>query len=316
MRDLDLKTLRLFVGVCEHGQLRQAAEAAHIEPSAVSKRLAQLEERLGLPLLTRGRRGAQPTAAGLTLLEHARALLYQQERLAADLAAFRGGLRGLVRVAASVSAIAESLTADVAAFLREAEHAQLQVDIEEQVSSSIVEQVQAGRAALGVCWAQVDFGRLATRPYRRDRLVLAVPARHPLARERVLRFEDSLAHDQVALGPHTAVYRLLHRAAAEAGQTLRCRATVSNFDAAFRVVAAGLGVAVVPRELGLLHAAGGALVLVELSNPWAERRFAICHRAGDELSPVAARLADWLQARAAADQGLGQQNYQNDSKKE
>lgn len=68
MRDIDLKTLRLFVAVCDHRNIARAAEEAHIEPSAISKRIAQLENELGVPLLLRSRRGVQPTAAGNALL--------------------------------------------------------------------------------------------------------------------------------------------------------------------------------------------------------------------------------------------------------
>lgn len=76
MRDLDLKSLRLLVAVCDCRNIKHAAAQEHIEPSAISKRIAQLEASLGTPLIVRGRRGVQPTPAGESLLEHARALLY------------------------------------------------------------------------------------------------------------------------------------------------------------------------------------------------------------------------------------------------
>ena len=75
MRDLDLTTLRLFVSVCETGNIARAGEKASIVGSAISKRLAQLEDTVGTPLLVRKRHGVQPTAAGQTLLEHARTML-------------------------------------------------------------------------------------------------------------------------------------------------------------------------------------------------------------------------------------------------
>ncbi len=74
MHDFDLKTLRLLVSVCEHGNMGRAAREEHIEPSAISKRIAQLESEFGVPLLTRSRRGVQPTAAGLALIEHVRSV--------------------------------------------------------------------------------------------------------------------------------------------------------------------------------------------------------------------------------------------------
>lgn len=61
MRDLDLKSLRLLVSVCDHGNIKDAALHEHIEPSAISKRLAQLEDALGTQVLTRSRQGEAPS---------------------------------------------------------------------------------------------------------------------------------------------------------------------------------------------------------------------------------------------------------------
>ena len=72
MRDLDLTTLRLYVSVCETGNMSRAAEKSNMVASSVSKRLAQLENTVGATLFMRKRRGVVPTPAGETLLEHAR----------------------------------------------------------------------------------------------------------------------------------------------------------------------------------------------------------------------------------------------------
>src|SRR4051812_45351260 len=117
MRDLDLVTLRLFVAVCETCNIARVAEKSNIVPSAVSKRLAQLEATVGLPVLTRKRHGVAPTAAGRTLLEHAREMLASAARIEHDMDAFASGVRGQVRILASTSAMAEWLPDDVASFL-------------------------------------------------------------------------------------------------------------------------------------------------------------------------------------------------------
>ena len=98
MRDIDIKTLRLFVAVCDHANMARAAEREHIEPSAISKRIAQFEGDLGTPLLLRSRRGVQPTPAGLTVLEHARNVLFTLDRIATDAATFSTGVKGYVRL--------------------------------------------------------------------------------------------------------------------------------------------------------------------------------------------------------------------------
>ncbi|MEO8312012.1 MAG: LysR family transcriptional regulator [Caldimonas sp.] len=299
MRDIDLKTLRLFVAVCDCRSMARAAEQEHIEPSAISKRIAQLEDDLGVELLMRGRRGVQATPAGLALLEHARNVVFTMDRIVADAASFSGGMQGHVRLIATASAIAEALLDDIASFMREPDNANIRVDIEERFSRDLVREVRDGNASLGVCWDHVDFAGLAHRNYRRDRLALAVYAGHPLAGRASIGFEETLAFDHVGLPPSTAVHTMLQRAAARSGRTVSYRVVVSSFDAALRVVAADLGVSVVPLEVGRRSAAAADIELIAIDDAWAERRFAICFRSAEALPPASLRLAEHLEARAA-----------------
>jgi DNA-binding transcriptional LysR family regulator len=301
VRDIDLKTLRLFVAVCDHRNIARAADEAHIEPSAISKRIAQLEADLGVPLLSRSRRGVEPTGAGIAMLEHARNVLFTLERIGNDVAAFGGGLRGRVSVCASASAMAEALLDDIAAFMREPGNANIRVDVEERLSSDLVRQLREGAASVGVCWDNVDLQGLQHRPYRRDRLALAVHPDHPLATEPHLNFEATLAYEHVGLLPSTAVHIMLQRAAASAGKTLSYRVIVSSFDAAFRVVAAGLGISVVPVEVAATYQAVFGVKVIPLVDAWAERRFVVCFKGFDLLQPAAQRMVEHLTSRARAE---------------
>src|SRR5574337_61129 len=298
MRDIDTRTLRLFAAVCEHQNMARAAEQEHIGPSAVSKRIAQLEAELGVPLLLRSRRGVQPTPAGAALLEHARNVLFTMERLATDVAAFGSGVKGHVRLIATASAIAESLLDDIALFMREPANRNIKVDIEERFSRDLVRQLREGGASVGVCWDSVDLQGLQHRPYRHDRLALAVHADHPLAHRKSLRFEQTLDFEHVGLSPSAAVHIMLQRAAARVGRTVSYRVIVSNFDAAFRVVAANLAISVIPLEVGGPHAAVLGLKVIPLTDSWAQRSFAVCYRDFDALQPAAQRMVDHLVQRA------------------
>jgi len=298
MRDLDIKSLRLLVAVCDHGNIKEAAAQEHIEPSAISKRIAQLEHALGTPLLVRGRRGVVPTPACQAVLEHARSLLFTLERIEADAAAFAGGIKGHVRLVASVSAIAESLLEDLAAFMRNPANRSIRVDIEERLSRDVVRLVGEGSASIGVCWDSIDFGGLQHLPYRTDELALAVHAEHPLARHRSLRFEQTLEFEYVGLPPETAVHTMLHRAAARAGRTMNYRVVVSSFDAALRVVAAGLGIGVIPRQVTRGVTAQRGIKVIPLTDAWARRRFAVCFRDRAALTPAALRMVEHLAAKA------------------
>jgi len=301
MPDLDLKSLRLLVAVCEHRNIKTAARLEHIEPSAISKRIAQLEATLKTTLLVRGRRGVQPTVVGQALLEHARNLLFTVERMQADVASFNHGIKGQVRLVASASAIAQALLDDIAGFLREASNQNIQVDIEERVSKDLVRVVGDGAASLGVCWDSVDFQGLERRAYRGDELVLAVHVDHPLAGRSSVRFEQTLQYEHVGLPPTTAVYSMLQRAAARSGRALSYRVVVSNFDAALRVVEADLGISVIPRQIAARHERARRLCVITLNETWARRRFAVCFRTMESLQPPAIRLLEYLSARADAD---------------
>jgi DNA-binding transcriptional LysR family regulator len=297
LRDLDLTTLRLFVSVCETGNIARAGEKASIVGSAISKRLAQLEHQVGTALLVRKRHGVVPTAAGQTLLEHARGMLDSAARIERDMEAYVAGGRGQVRILASVSAMTESLADDVAAFLRQPAHGNIKVDLEERVSPEIVRGVREGLASLGVCWDAADLGALQCRPYRSDTLCVAVPQGHPLQQRKSLRFEHTLEHEHVSLPVNSAVQVMLQRRAAQLGRSLNHRVVVTNFEAALRVVRAGLAISIVPRQVADLGSAHG-IHLVPLAESWAERRFIICYRDAASLTPAAQSLVEHLASLA------------------
>lgn len=93
---------------------------------------------------------------------------------------------------------------------------------------------------------------------------------------------------------------MLHRAAAKSGRALSYRVIVSNFDAALRVVAANLGISVIPFQASLMHGARGEIKVIPLTDAWAKRRFAVCFRDQASLSPAAARMVAFLGGKASA----------------
>lgn len=298
MKDLDLTSLRHFVAVCESGNITRAAEREHLVPSAISKRLAQLEEDLGVPLLQRQRRGVVPTPAGELLLEQSRTLLATAQRTAQDVASYGAGVRGQVRLLATVSSISEQLPDDLADFLQKPEHRQIHVDIEESLSRDIVRRVREGSAAMGVLWDSTDLDGLAHTPYRTDHLAVVVPPGHRLAARRRCAFEETLDDDHVGLQAATAVNIALSRAAALAGKSLNYRTQVSNFEATLRVVKARLGISIIPQEIAVTYAPTLDLAVIPLTDAWARRRFAICYRDRESLSKVARMLLEHLEGAA------------------
>jgi DNA-binding transcriptional LysR family regulator len=292
----DPVTLRLFVAVCEEGSIAGAAAREAIVASAVSKRIAAIEAAVGAPLLVRGRRGIEPTAAGQALLRQAREVLAALDRLGAELSDFATGLQGSVHVVAAPSVLAERLPEDIGAFM--AEHSGVRVSLAERVSPDVVRAVREGSADLGVLWDATETPGLVTRRWRSDRLCLVMRPEHPLARRRRLAFDEALEQVAVGVAPGGMMDTMLRRQAALRGRALAYRATVSGMDAAARIVAAGLGAAVLPREAVESQCAALGLVLVPLSDPWALRRFVIVSREDKGLTAAARSLAEHLQETA------------------
>jgi DNA-binding transcriptional LysR family regulator len=96
------------------------------------------------------------------------------------------------------------------------------------------------------------------------------------------------------------VHSTLHKAAARVGRTVSYRAIVSNFDAAFRVVAANLAISVIPVEVGGPYARLFGVRVIPLTDAWAQRRFAVCFKDMEALQPAVRRMVDHLVARAKA----------------
>ena len=194
------------------------------------------------------------------------------------------------------------LADDIGAFL--AQYPAVRVSLDERVSPEVVRAVREGSAELGVLWDLTDLSGLHVQRYRGDRLSLVMRDDHPLAGARALSFEQALEHATVGVAPGGMTDLLLHREAARLGRQLAYRVQVSGLDATARIVAAGLGAAILPREALPPRALESGLVAVPLSDAWAARRIVVCSRDVAGLSAAARRLRDHLQ-RAAEDATSG-----------
>ncbi|QHE85132.1 LysR family transcriptional regulator [Hydrogenophaga sp. BPS33] len=293
-RQIDLTSLQLYVAVCELGSIGRAAEREFIAASAISKRLSDLEAALGTTLLQRHARGVRLTPAGEGLLHHARAVLFGLEQMQTELAEYADGVRGHVRVHASISAIVQFLPEDLGAFAQS--HPQIKIDLEEHLSSEVMRAVQEGAADLGLCNVAVGMGSLQTLPYRRDRLVLVVPSAHALASQTSVAFAASLPFDHVGLHANSSIYLATHQAAARSGTTVRVRIRVTGLDAMCRMIANGLGVGVMPERAFELLQPGEALRALPLTDPWAQRQLVLVARDFSSLPATARLLVEHLQA--------------------
>jgi DNA-binding transcriptional LysR family regulator len=274
--------------------MSRAAEITNMVASAVSKRLAQLEQTVGTTLLIRRRHGVTPSAAGETLLEHARSILLSTSRIERDMLHHATGIHGRVNILATASVMAESLVEDIANFLHQAQYRDIQIDIEERISPEVIRGIREGVASIGICWDAQETSGLQAHTYCHDHLCVVVPRGHPLSHRESVSFEETLEFEHVVMPINSAVVVMMQRQATSLGKRLRHRIIVTNFEAALRVVRAGLSIALVPREVTNLYAQAYDLRVIELNENWAKRRFIVCHRGEDTLSSAAFELLSAL----------------------
>jgi DNA-binding transcriptional LysR family regulator len=284
---LDLTTLKLFLAVVEERGIARAAKREHITGPAISKRIAELEQALGVRLLERRSSGISPTVAGTALAAEARGVLGTLERLQATLSDYAGGSRGEVRLYSGASGLVGRLPEDLKRFARR--YPLVRLRIKELHSQEVVRAVTEGEADIGIYAPHIAAAGLDVHPYHPVRLVLLAPRDHPLARRRRVWLAQAAGYEFVGLADDSALGVLLQRIALERGIALNARLQVTGHEPVRRLVQAGMGIGILPEFCALPYARAMRLACVPLADPWARYTLNICTRPREAL-PMSARL--------------------------
>ena len=270
----DLVSIRLAVACVQTGSLSAAAREAHLALAAASRRIRELESALGSPLFERHARGLLPTAAGRVFVKHGLTLLQTMEQLGSELADLRAGTARHIRLCASSAAISQFLPQLLAQYAKLKPH--ISIDLEEQVSEGAVATLREGRADMAVFVEGPDTSGLETQFFRHDELIVIFPVGHRFAKAKgPLAFTDTLDEEWISLSAGAAMLQQQQRAALAAGRPFRLRMQVRSFDAVCHMVAAGMGVAALPKAAGLAIAKNMNLRWRPLSDSWAQRRLLV-----------------------------------------
>jgi Transcriptional regulator len=291
---LDLLTLRVVIAVAESGSISAGSDRLQLAVAAASTRISALEAALGVRIFERSSRGVELTSAGRMLVQRGRELLADADRLALDLHGWSLGYAGQVRMLANASALLEVLPARLESFMRS--HPRIRVDVEERMSPEIAGALLEGRADVGVVDVITPSQGLEFFPFFHDNLVLLVPRDHPLAGAKSVRLPGLLEQNFIVIAGTAAVTTRLLNAAAALGEHIKVRMQMRSFDAASRLVAAGLGVAVLPREALAPQLQYLPLAAVPLDEEWAARTHFLALRTTSEAPAAARTLVDVLRA--------------------
>lgn len=289
----DLASLALFVRIAETKSITRAAAASHIALAAASRRIAILEDQFGVQLFYRTAKGVDLTPAGNVMLTHARQMLDSVGALRAEISDYSKGVKGVVRVQANASALAQYLPDDLATFA--AKHPAIRISLTEERSGAIADALRADATDVGIVMEGANAEGLKLFEYRTDVLCAVVPKKHPV-KDRRCAFATLLDYDFVGLESTTVISRILLEQARQADKPLRLRVQVKSFDVVARMVQAGLGIGVLPEDAARSFAGPMGLRLIGLTDPWATRRMFVAVRPDAGLAAPARQLVEHLTA--------------------
>ena len=295
---LDLTSLQLFIHIVETGTIAGGAARMNIVTSAASKRVVELEEMLGTPLLRRTNRGVEPTAAGAELENRARRVVIELDDISLHIRDFSKGIRGHVRVFVNSSAMCQGLPARLAEFL--STHPEVYVHVEERSNQAILKAVAENHADVGISFRVQHGYSLEDTAYQDYRLNVLVPRDHPLATRRDVRFIETLDHPHIGLRAESGANIYMSRQAADLGRSINYRMYAESFHVMALLIEAGLGIGIAPEGLLGPFARNFGVRALPLKDPWASRELRLYHAEGGRLQAASQLLVEHLRQSGSA----------------
>lgn len=286
--------LQLLIAVCEYGTVTAAAEAMYRTPSGVSKQLKELANELDVDLLERHGRRVRLTPAGQRLVAHARTLNAQWETALGEVTAAARELCGPITIGGFPTAISSIITP---ALVRMRErHRQLRPMVKEIYSGQLPAALESGAIDLGLFVADeatshLAEGHIEVASLLDDPIDLLVPRGHRFAGHDEVRLEEAAQDDWITGHPHQDAYMELLAATRAVGYAPRVVHYAQELTATTALVAAGAGIAAVPRIAMMIpHPDVVQIPLTGTQVP--RRRILLAQRRGSDRNPrVAAAIA-------------------------
>ena len=298
---IDLAAVRSLQAVDTEGSVVAAADALGFTPSAVSQQIKRLERQSGVPLLERVGRGVVLTWHARQLVDAGTHLLAEVERLESGLHRAADSIVGQVRLAAFSTAM-RGIVAPVASRLV-ADHPDLTIRLVEREPWEAIDLVATGQCDVALVhrWGHVSIDvpdHVERRTVGADVADLIVHRDHRLAEREVVTPHDLVDEDWIATFDGTICRQWLVRMHDTTGRRPRIAHESMEFESHLALVAAGLGVALIPR-LGRATL-GADVVAVGVADPVPTRELIVVHRRSMGDSPAVRAVIDAL-AECAAD---------------
>lgn len=294
---LDLVTLRTFLTVIDTGSIRSASESLNLSPSAISRRLAELEENFGQSFFARHSRGMEISEAGHVMAKKAREIFAAIDSAHSELRRVSSGESGSLLLSANGSALCNGLAEDMKYFSDSFPY--IGIELFEQISPHVVASVASGKTELGLISRtfRLPPGIECTR-YCTDRLVLAVPDGHDLAALPAVRLSDMSSYHGIGVIEGSSMTRLIRRVFVLGNSDFKYHYMANTNEVARTLVAHGHGIAILPEQFVRPHEQIMPIKAIPIQESWAEREISLVQHAESALSNTAKIFRDFLLERA------------------
>ena len=260
---LDVRRLRVLSEVAARGSFSAAADALTLTQSAVSQHITALEREVGLPLIERGTRPVELTEAGYALTRHATGIFARLDGAEQELGEIAGRRHGRLRFGTFPTALATLVPPAFAAFRRD--HPEVTLTVVDDHLQRLIPRLEAGELDLALIYDHEAIPDIGARDLERiplldDVFQAVLPAGHRLARRRrTLELSELSGEPWIGGAPTSAWYRIAIDACRRAGFTPQAAFASDDHIAVQALVAAGLGVSVIP-GLAVVHPLPGLAV--------------------------------------------------------
>jgi DNA-binding transcriptional LysR family regulator len=286
---MELRHLRYFEAVARYSHVTRAAAELHIAQPALSKQISQLEHELGVALFDRVGRNVRLTEAGEALLPHARAVMAQVEAARAEMAERIGLRKGRATVGAPPTVGNQLLPPVLASFNRR--YPGIELRLHESGVQTLLDLLETGLTDVAVVTLPVEDENLTVVPIFSEEMVIAVWPGHPMASRADVAIGELQAEPWVLSPENYELREAALNACDRAGFAPRVVLEGGETDTILRFVAAGIGIALVPR---LAVQSAPDLVALSVSDQKLQRSLGVVWRGDRVASPAARALREFL----------------------
>ncbi|MCE0722885.1 LysR family transcriptional regulator [Legionella resiliens] len=244
---MEFKLLRAFIEVVRQGSFSKAAETLFATQSTVSKAIKQLEDELGVALINRFKKYNVPTTAGEIVYRRGVKLLADRDDLLKELDAIRGLKQGHLRL--GIAPVGSSILFAPLFAQYNQRYPGIEVELIEHGSVKLAECLRAGEIDFAGTLLSVVSEEFDCQLIRSEPLVALLASGHPLATRRSISLLELKETPFILFSRDFALYRMILDAGRRAGFEPKVVAQTSQIDFMVELVAAGLGVAFLPRMI-------------------------------------------------------------------